>query len=83
MGKSLLTSRTLLLNVYFCFRVAGTEAFAACLEAGAAGVLIAKAPPDEVEVPPGPEDGSEARDDSAPVDFSFVALLPSGLNFPR
>ena len=56
---------------------------AACLAVAVAGVLIIRAPLDEVEGPPDTVAGVAAHDDSAHEDFSFDTLLPSRLNFSR
>ena len=69
--------------LFFFFRATGVGIGAACLAVAVAGALIIRAPPDESEGPPDTVVGVAARDDSAPVDFSFGALLPSRLNFSR
>ena len=69
--------------LFFFFRATGVGIGAACLAVTVAGALMIRAPPDEAEGPPDPVDGVVARDDSAPVDFSFGTLLPSRLNFSR
>ena len=70
-------------DLFFFFRATGVGIGAACLAVAVAGALIIRAPPDEAEGPPDTVAGVAARDDSAPVDFSFDTLLPSRLNLSR
>ena len=69
--------------LFLFFRATGAGIGTACLVVAVAGALMIRALPDEAEGPPDPVDGVVARDDSAPVDFSFGTLLPSRLNFSR